>query len=281
MARMAQTVLLQPQLHRKQPLHHAKEVSKLEAKPLDVYEGKDKNHQVYKFAKFDFTVGDIVRTLNKKALFEKGMYEYSKDLYKIIKIDDVKDYKGKKVKTGQYKLKNVKTGDKLTKQYQGYELLLANTTQEKEGYDIVRAEQNLQEDATEKKRAQVEAALNKEIGKDLRADIDQDAEDFVMQIEAPITANKLGLQPKDKIKVFWSDEGNIAEKQNKFTKKTKGDFYPAVVLKIIKEDDPDKIKYFVQFPEDKPPNKYSLNLTRKNQGDFIQEGTGWVRVQSS
>ena len=252
--------------------------STIKAKPAEVFAGKAKNQQVYKFAKFTFKVGDIVRTLNKKALFEKGMYEYSKDLYKIIKIDHVKNYaKGKKVKTGQYKLRNIKTSDKLAKQYQGYELLLANSVQEKDGYDIVKAEKNIKEGAEEKKRAQVEAALNKDIGKDLRADIDEDYD--IVQIEAP-SSNKsktLAIKPKDKIEVFWSDKGVMWEKRNKFTKKTKGKFYPATIKQILNEDDPSKIMYYVEFPEDKPPNKYKLNLTRKNKPDFVQEGRGWRR----
>eukprot|EP01052_Picozoa_sp_SAG31_P046138 SAG31_NODE_8702_length_1402_cov_3.338450_1_plen_115_part_00 len=112
----------------------------------------------------------------------------------------------------------------------------------------MKAEKNLKEEEQEKKREQVESALNKEIGKDLRANIDEDADDVVMQIEAPITANKVGLQPKDKIEVFWSDEGVMWEKRNKFNKNTKGKFYPANILKILNEDDADKIMYFVQFP---------------------------------
>ena len=238
---------------------------------------------MYKFKEFNFKKGDVVRVLNKKALFAKGTYEYSRDLYKIVKIDDKKDYDSNQggqsqVKTGQYQLKNIKGGDLLKKQYQGYELLLADQSQEKEGYDIVKVEQNLKEEALEKKREQVETALNQDIGKDQRADIDKDAEDFIVEIEAPISANKLGLKPKDKIKVFWSDDSAIAEKQNKFNKNTKGKFYPANVLKIMNENDPDKIKYFVQFSKDKPPNKYSLNLTRKNQGDFIAINKGWKKA---
>eukprot|EP01052_Picozoa_sp_SAG31_P076716 SAG31_NODE_36012_length_317_cov_0.940367_1_plen_86_part_00 len=80
----------------------------------------------------------------------------------------------------------------LKKQYQGYELLLASKSEGKDGYDIVRVEQNLKEEALEKKREQVEAALNKDIGKDLRAEVDTSIEDLVVDIEAPISANKLG-----------------------------------------------------------------------------------------
>ena len=71
---------------------------------------------------YDFKVGDIVRTLIKKSLFEKGKYEYSKERYKIIKIDDFKDYDGDKLpELGKYKLKNIKTSEKLKRQFQGYE----------------------------------------------------------------------------------------------------------------------------------------------------------------
>ena len=49
-----------------------------------MYKGNQKDNQVYKFKEFNFKKGDVVRVLNKKALFSKGTYEYSRDLYKIV-----------------------------------------------------------------------------------------------------------------------------------------------------------------------------------------------------
>ena len=60
--------------------------STIKAIPMEVYEGKDKNKQVYKFKKFNFKKGDKVRTLDKNALFAKGTYSYSKSIYKIVGI---------------------------------------------------------------------------------------------------------------------------------------------------------------------------------------------------
>ena len=99
-----------------------------------------------------------------------------------------------------------------------------------------------------------------------------------MQIEAP---QKLDLKPKDKIEVFWTDDGYILEKGLK-RKKPKGKFYKANILKILKEDDPDKIMYYVEFPDDvatkKQDNRYKLNLTRSGESNFIQKGIGWRKL---
>eukprot|EP01050_Picozoa_sp_SAG11_P047791 SAG11_NODE_25227_length_361_cov_9.083969_1_plen_63_part_10 len=60
-----------------------------------------------------------MRTLNKKALFEKGKYEYSKTLYVIVDITGGID-------TKKYTLRNKSNSDILSKKFQGYELQLAN-----------------------------------------------------------------------------------------------------------------------------------------------------------
>lgn len=240
--------------------------STIKAKPMEVYDGNAKNQQVYKFGKFKFKKGDIVRTLNKKALFAKGKYEYSRELYEIIDNDN---------NGNKYKLKNIDNGNVLQKQYQGYELQLIDSAEEKDGYDIVKAEKNISDERAEKERDELDTKLNKEIGADLRVDKQAALEDDVIEIEKPPL---IDLKPKDKIKVFWSDKGVMWEKRHKFNKKTKGKFYPATILKIIAKDDPEKIMYFVQFPEDPPPNKYKLNLTRKAKADFVEQGKGWRKA---
>ena len=265
--------------------------STIKAKPMDVYKGLDKNHQKYKFVKYDFKVGDIVRTLIKKSLFEKGKYEYSKKRFKIVKIDDYKNYdapvgpdfkvqgKGKKLpELGKYKLKNVKTGEKLKRQYQGYELQISNLTDEADDYDIVIAEKNQNAEANEKRKAQMDAALAKDLGAVSVTGEKENDDSIIKQIEAP---KLLNLKVKDKIEVFWTDSGVMWEKRLK-EKKPKGKFYKASILKILREDNPDKIMYYVEFPDDvakkKQDNRYKLNLTRSSESDFIRKGTGWKKM---
>ena len=57
--------------------------STIKAKPEDVYRLKEKNKQKYTFIQFKLGKGDKVRTLDKKALFDKGTYEYSDKVYTI------------------------------------------------------------------------------------------------------------------------------------------------------------------------------------------------------
>ena len=256
--------------------------STIKAKPMDVYKGLDKNHQKYKFVKYDFKVGDIVRTLIKKSLFEKGKYEYSKKRFKIVKIDDYKNYGSpvgpKLPELGKYKLKNVKTGEKLKRQYQGYELQISNLTDEADDYDIVIAEKNQNAEANEKRKAQMDAALAKDLGAVSVTGEKENDDSIIKQIEAP---KLLNLKVKDKIEVFWTDSGVMWEKRLK-EKKPKGKFYKASILKILREDNPDKIMYYVEFPDDvakkKQDNRYKLNLTRSSESDFIRKGTGWKKM---
>ena len=256
--------------------------STIKAKPMDVYKGLDKNRQKYKFVKYDFKVGDIVRTLIKKSLFEKGKYEYSKKRFKIVKIDDYKNYGSpvgpKLPELGKYKLKNVKTGEKLKRQYQGYELQISNLTDEADDYDIVIAEKNQNAEANEKRKAQMDAALAKDLGAVSVTGEKENDDSIIKQIEAP---KLLNLKVKDKIEVFWTDSGVMWEKRLK-EKKPKGKFYKASILKILREDNPDKIMYYVEFPDDvakkKQDNRYKLNLTRSSESDFIRKGTGWKKM---
>ena len=256
--------------------------STIKAKPMDVYKGLDKNRQKYKFVKYDFKIGDIVRTLIKKSLFEKGKYEYSKKRFKIVKIDDSKNYGSpvgpKLPELGKYKLKNVKTGEKLKRQYQGYELQISNLTDEADDYDIVIAEKNQNAEANEKRKAQMDAALAKDLGAVSVTGEKENDDSIIKQIEAP---KLLNLKVKDKIEVFWTDSGVMWEKRLK-EKKPKGKFYKASILKILREDNPDKIMYYVEFPDDvakkKQDNRYKLNLTRSSESDFIRKGTGWKKM---
>ena len=68
------------------------------------------------------------------ATIDKGKYEYSRELYEIIDNDN---------NGNKYKLKNIDNGNVLQKQYQGYELQLIDSAEEKDGYDIVKAEKDI------------------------------------------------------------------------------------------------------------------------------------------
>ena len=59
-----------------------------EAKPIDIWKGKEENHQEIKILQNDFVVGDRVRHLNKKSTFDKGSSttSFTKKIYNITKI---------------------------------------------------------------------------------------------------------------------------------------------------------------------------------------------------
>lgn len=67
--------------------------STIKAKPIDVWEGKDINHQKYHTVKYDIKVGDKVRIKRLRGVFDKGdSVSFSKNLYTVRKVDGIKVY---------------------------------------------------------------------------------------------------------------------------------------------------------------------------------------------
>eukprot|EP01047_Picozoa_sp_COSAG01_P060396 COSAG01_NODE_7397_length_3224_cov_1.757120_3_plen_366_part_01 len=99
--------------------------STIKAKPIDVWNGASKNSQKYRYIQYDYKVGDSVRVLYKKKLFEKGTYGWRPGIYTIYKIKGnyprahyVKDSDGKKLKQHYmgYQLQKVE-GDEVSPDY--------------------------------------------------------------------------------------------------------------------------------------------------------------------
>jgi len=86
--------------------------STIKAKPIDVLEGRDENHQHITHVNPNFKVGDIVRIKEEKPILGKGDYlKYSEDTYIITK------------KYGQkFKLQDTETEKELSRYYKEYEL---------------------------------------------------------------------------------------------------------------------------------------------------------------
>lgn len=67
--------------------------STIKAKPIDVWEGKDTNHQVPKVTTYPFKVGDQVRLARLKGIFDKGdRLTFSRQVHTIRAIDGIKVY---------------------------------------------------------------------------------------------------------------------------------------------------------------------------------------------
>ena len=121
--------------------------STIKAKPEDVYQLKDKNKQKYTFIQFKLDKGDKVRTLDKKALFDKGTYEYSDKVYTIKAKDK-----------NRYELDGVK------KKYLGYELMLVPDVQNSPDYDFIEANANRIAEIRDEEQDRTERRINKELG---------------------------------------------------------------------------------------------------------------------
>jgi hypothetical protein len=67
--------------------------STIKAKPIDVWQGRDTNHQKVKVATYHFKVGNRVRIASSRGIFSKGdALTYSKDIYTIRMIDGIRHY---------------------------------------------------------------------------------------------------------------------------------------------------------------------------------------------
>ena len=84
----------------------------IKAKPIDVFEGREKNKQDIRYVKPELKVGDLVRIKRVKKVFQKADQQtLSRDVYEIV--DKVKN---------RYKLKNVMKDEVNKKLYKEYEL---------------------------------------------------------------------------------------------------------------------------------------------------------------
>ena len=67
--------------------------STIKAKPIDVWEGRDSNHQVPKRVTYDIHPGDRVRLQRSKGVFDKGdALKYSREIFTVRKVDGIKVY---------------------------------------------------------------------------------------------------------------------------------------------------------------------------------------------
>lgn len=84
----------------------------IKAKPIDVFEGKEKNHQQYKILPQAFKLGEMVRRIEERNIFTKGDQQYySSEVYRI---SNVKGFK--------YELTDISSGKSLPRFYKSYEL---------------------------------------------------------------------------------------------------------------------------------------------------------------
>ena len=170
--------------------------STIKAKPENVWLLKEKNMQKYKFLSFKLKKGDQVRLLNKNALFTKGTYEYSEELYTISKVDKKKYY------IVDNNGDDVMTKKKGPKAFQGYELMLVEDVDHSPEYNVEITNANKEQEMQDIEQDKQERAINLDLGKNsgqnmidkkLR-DIEQELEDDEYEIEKIVKRRQ--LKPK-------------------------------------------------------------------------------------
>ena len=233
--------------------------STIKAIPMEVYEGKAKNNQVYKFKKFNFKKGDNVRTLDKNALFAKGTYSYSKSIFKIVGIEQRTDARSSANQSTnkRYILENVKTKKKLDRKYLGYELLLTNSVEESDSYDVNLADANESQEAQEAEDALALQRLNRDLGSAQRG-----VAPGVRRQTRDIPKFKVG----DKIQVKWNGAGELIDKGAlaEGTSLRGVKFFNAVIKGYSSRTKLHKVYY----PEDR--KTYQHNFSKPDEDDFIR-----------
>ena len=128
----------------------------IKATPADVWNKKAKNTQHYRDMLYGFKKGDRVRALYKKKLFEKGTYGWSKEVYRISRIDKQKHY----VKdSGGHRLRD-KQGRR--RYFMGYQLQRVDDVQVDPKADKQQIEEELAEAKSQKAADRQKRKLKKE-----------------------------------------------------------------------------------------------------------------------
>ena len=128
----------------------------IKATPADVWNKKAKNTQHYRDMLYGFKKGDRVRALYKKKLFEKGTYGWSKEVYRISRIDKQKHY----VKDAQGRHPRDKKGRK--RYYMGYQLQRVKDVQVDPKADHEQIQKELAEAKSQKAADRQKRKLKKE-----------------------------------------------------------------------------------------------------------------------
>jgi len=134
----------------------------IKATPNDIWNGKDYNKQVIKKVETKFKVGDKVRIIKHKAIFDKvDSLSYSKSIYIIIEIKGAKHY-----------LINIETGKEIEQYYKSYELKSVNDIQYKpesnEEEQIYIKEQKEKKQNRQIKKSGIEKYDGVDLGKRIR-----------------------------------------------------------------------------------------------------------------
>ena len=121
---------------------------------------------------FDFKEGDDVRLLIRKGAFEKGTWEFTKDVFRIYMYDVQRPDKKSTSQVAKYFVMDSdgepltsmdsETGQKEPSYYMGYQLLLANDIEDSPNYKEQKVKQQAAQTEKKEKAAKVSRKLAKE-----------------------------------------------------------------------------------------------------------------------
>ena len=251
--------------------YNRKDHRTIKAAPLDVWQGIKKNKQHYRDMLYGFNVGDRVRVVYKKKLFEKGTYGYSKDVYTISKIDKQKHYV---VDDDRESFKDSKGRNRY---YMGYEMQLVKGVEREEKSSKERKKEEEQESKARGKKT-LKRRLNKEgidpglienkktrgNARQTRGNVKQ-TRGKEKQVKEWIKWAKEGKR----IKIKWDDKGEMTLNAEKTRGKYYDKYYPGTIERYNKE----KNRFYIRYDDDK--NKlYRINLTdrgspSRREGNYI------------
>ena len=234
----------------------------IKAEPMDVWTGDAKNKQDYKDIKYDFEVGDQVRTLYKKELFEKGTYGWDKQLYAITKI--LRDGDFNTLEQKHFVSPILASGDlgaEKSDWFMGYEFQKITGVERNPNFDEEKLKKSVAQVEKQKQQMKQKKQLAKE-GLDDAAPI--------LKKKPKKFANPQQLVGK-RIAVKWASKGG---KNFMLTvgKKGPSEFYSGVV----KSYDGGTKRYKVAFDDDKKTN-YTVNLNDPTSTDYIPPAN-WKKI---
>ena len=231
--------------------YNSSEHSTIKAEPGEVWDGKAENKQDYKDIKYDFKVGDQVRVLYKKDLFEKGTYGYEPDLFTVSRTPKTGDYNTLEQK---HFVKDEK-GAERSNHYMGYELQKVSGVEDGPDYDadkIARSDRTVE---TKKADAKQKRQLKKE-GLD-------DTQVLKKQPKRKQSLNPQSLLGK-RVKIKWDNKGEMTVAAERDRGKEYDQLYPGKIEKYDKQSKRFMIRY-----DDRKRKMFQINLIDPKQEDYI------------
>ena len=238
----------------------------IKAEPLDVWEGKDENKQVFNNPTFNLEKGEQVRILERQGEFSKsGKYKWSDEIYTIDDIERKPSSSSSKVAryfvndSDDRRLTYIDSADKQEYRgwFMGYQLQKVSGAERSKSYDAKKV-------AKEKKLQAQKVASAKQGRKMAKEGLDDQPATAIKKTlpKRKAQADPLKLKGKS-IRVKWYDDGPLTVKAERERGK-QGKFFSGKVVSFNSQKKVYRIAY-----DDDVDGIYESNLTVQSRSDFI------------